>query len=148
MPLGIEAKTRDVVLRVLRADRLEDPDRHHVLRLGERQAWVTWLYWLRLKSKPPTKERTAPSCGLAEIKAPSASGSWMICQLSASSFWMRITAPGRILRVGGVRESSIRSANLSPSPDRVTVSPPRRYALTRLGVASSTSAARMSSLSG
>ena len=38
MPLGIEAKTRDVVLRVLRADRLKDPDRHHVLRLGERHA--------------------------------------------------------------------------------------------------------------
>src|SRR2546426_255483 len=38
MPLGIEAKTRDVVLRVLRADRLKDPDRHHVLRLGERHS--------------------------------------------------------------------------------------------------------------
>src|SRR5258706_50079 len=57
---------------------------------GWRQAWVTWLYWLRLKSKPPTSERTAPSCGLAEIKAPSASGSWTICQSLWSSFWAAI----------------------------------------------------------
>src|SRR5213083_89398 len=33
---------------------------------GWRQACVTWLYWLRLKSKPPTSDRTAPSCGLTE----------------------------------------------------------------------------------
>src|SRR6266581_7720008 len=72
---------------------------------GWRQAWVTWLYWLLLKSKPPTSDRTAPSCGLAEIKAPSASGSWTICQSSWSSFWMRITAPRRLLRVLEVDES-------------------------------------------
>ena len=36
--LGVEAEARDVVLRVLRADRLQDADRDHVLRLGERRA--------------------------------------------------------------------------------------------------------------
>src|SRR6267142_1349186 len=36
--IGIEAESGDVILRVLRADRLQDANRHHVLRLGERHA--------------------------------------------------------------------------------------------------------------
>ena len=30
---------------------------------GWRHAWVTWLNLLRLKSKPPTSARIAPSVG-------------------------------------------------------------------------------------
>ena len=33
--LGVEAEACDVILRILRADRLEDPDGHEVLRLGQ-----------------------------------------------------------------------------------------------------------------
>jgi hypothetical protein len=33
------------------------------LEPGWRQAWVTWLNLLRLKSKPPTRARMAPSVG-------------------------------------------------------------------------------------
>ena len=36
--VGIEAEAGDPVLRVLRADGLQDADRHHVLRLGQRAA--------------------------------------------------------------------------------------------------------------
>ncbi|CAM2149493.1 hypothetical protein PT2222_210130 [Paraburkholderia tropica] len=38
MTLGVEAEVRDVLLRVLRADVVEDADRHEVLRLHERRA--------------------------------------------------------------------------------------------------------------
>ena len=35
MEFGVKAETRDVILRVLRADRLRDPDGHQILRLHE-----------------------------------------------------------------------------------------------------------------
>ena len=38
MLFGLEAEAGDVVLRVLGPDRLQDPDRHHVLRFGQRRA--------------------------------------------------------------------------------------------------------------
>ena len=38
MLVRVEAESAHVVLCVLGPDRLEDPDRHHVLRLGERGA--------------------------------------------------------------------------------------------------------------
>jgi hypothetical protein len=41
------------------------------LEPGWRHAWVMWLYWLRLKSKPPTSERIAPVRGSAETNAAS-----------------------------------------------------------------------------
>jgi hypothetical protein len=42
---------------------------------GWRQAWVTRLNLLRLKSKPPTSAMMAPSFGFSETSAASTSGS-------------------------------------------------------------------------
>src|SRR2546422_3806205 len=38
MPLRVEAEAGDVILGILGADRVEDADRHHVLRLRQRGA--------------------------------------------------------------------------------------------------------------
>jgi hypothetical protein len=95
------------------------------LEPGWRQAWVTWLNLLRLKSKPPTSARIAPSTGLAATKAASTSGNCRICQ-PFSYFCTRITAPRRTRLLGAALSSSMRAANLRPSSPIFRTSPPRR----------------------
>ena len=48
---------------------------------GWRQACVTWLNLLRLKSKPPTSARIAPSVGSVATNADSTSGIWVTLQV-------------------------------------------------------------------
>ena len=68
---------------------------------GCRQACVTWLNLFLLKSKPPTSAWMAPSRGSSATKAPSTSGSCVISQVFFGVFATRITAPRRILILGG-----------------------------------------------
>src|SRR5919204_263517 len=51
---------------------------------GCRQAWVTWLNFVRLKSNPPTSARIAPSRGSTDTNADSTSGNCAICQFFPS----------------------------------------------------------------
>src|SRR5678816_2959943 len=91
---------------------------------GCRHAWVTWLNLLRLKSKPPTSARTAPSCASSEMKADSTSGSCTICQgLLGVSRCTRMIEPRRMRFCGVVLESSARAAKRSDSPPMETFSP-------------------------
>ena len=114
---------------------------------GWRQACVTWLNLLRLKSKPPIRARTAPSAGSSETKPASTSGSCAICQPFLSSRCTRMIAPRRMRLRAAVLSSRARAANFRPSGFTVTVSPSRSTALTSFGLAASTSATRNSSTS-
>src|SRR5688572_841911 len=83
---------------------------------GCRHACVTWLNLLLLKSKPPTSAWIAPSRGSSATKAPSTSGSWVISQVFLGVFATRITAPGRILILGGAFGDRPDWAGRRPSP--------------------------------
>src|SRR6266508_3225635 len=167
MPLGIEAKTRDVVLRVLWSDRLQDPDRYHVLRLGERHAhadgpFVSAVVVFRFPYLPTGEgrvdhHRSVVDDGL-EARTRLAPGLGDVVVLASIEVETADQgANGAILRVGGDKGAlGLRKLDDLPVVGFVFLDAdhgsgpdsPRRYALTRLGVASSTSAARMSSLSG
>src|SRR5574340_315059 len=69
------------------------------LEPGCRQAWVTWLNLLRLKSKPPTSAVMAPFFGLIATSAASTSGSCASrhCGLLPTDC-TRTTAPGVSIR--------------------------------------------------
>jgi hypothetical protein len=115
---------------------------------GWRHACVTWLNLLRLKSNPPTSARTAPVSGSSETNAASTSGSCATCQAFLSSRCTRMIAPRVIRFCATVFGSRARATNFRASPRKVTNSPVRNATLNALGLASSTTAARMSSTSG
>ena len=103
------------------------------LEPGWRSAWVTWLYWVRLKSKPPTSARTAPSRGSIETSEASTAGSCVICQRSFSSFCTRMIAPRRMRWLGLALSPSMRAANLRPSSPISTQLPALAVGLDELG---------------
>ncbi len=70
------------------------------LEPGWRQACVTWLNLLRLKSKPPTIARISPSSGFSEMNAAATSGSCATDHAPLSFCTTRMIAPGRILTLG------------------------------------------------
>ena len=91
---------------------------------GWRQAWVTWLNLLRLKSKPPTRARIAPSCGSSEMKQPrpraAARSASLAVALHPDDGALADAPLRRRLR------SSARAANCSPGPAMTMRSPLRR----------------------
>ncbi|MPN49720.1 hypothetical protein SDC9_197342 [bioreactor metagenome] len=118
------------------------------LEPGWRQAWVTWLNLFFSKSKPPISARMAPVCVDMATKAPSTSGSWVISQAPLEFLMARITAPGRILILGGALGLRPDSAGLRLSPVISKWVPSARAATILRGDASSTTAATTSPLSG
>ncbi|MNK99218.1 hypothetical protein D3C87_1196050 [compost metagenome] len=119
------------------------------LEPGWRQACVTWLNLLRLKSKPPTIARISPSSGFNETKAAATSGSCVTDHvLSLASCVTRMIAPGRILTFGWALADSDGAINRSAVPSIVATSPESSVARTCFGVTLVTTAERRSSLPG
>ena len=92
--------------------------------------------------------RTAPVRGSMATNAPSTSGCWVIVQSPFVDFTSRITAPGRICVLGLDFSAKPDVAGRSPSPVTVADSPVCNTATTLRELASSTTAAFNSSLSG
>ncbi|MCY1213051.1 hypothetical protein D9M72_248090 [compost metagenome] len=118
------------------------------LEPGWRQACVTWLNLLRLKSKPPTIERISPSCGLIDTNAAATSGSWVTDQSRFSSWVTRMTAPGRIFILGCALDDSDGEIKRSAEPSMVATSPDSSVAFTCLADTLVTTAERRSPLPG
>ncbi|MCY1241453.1 hypothetical protein D9M72_543540 [compost metagenome] len=118
------------------------------LEPGWRQACETWLNLFLPKSKPPTSAVMAPVRGSMPMKAPSTSGSCVISQVFLGVLATRITAPRRILMLGGAFAARPDCAGLRPSPEISKASPLARTAVTSLALASSTTAEITSPLSG
>ena len=107
-------------LERLEVDRLDMIQFHNLTdEPGWRQACVTWLNLLRLKSKPPTIERISPSSGLSEIKAADTSGSCVTVHAPFSSCATRMIAPGRILALGCALAASDGAMKRSAWPSMV-----------------------------
>ena len=116
------------------------------LEPGWRQAWVTRLNLFRLKSKPPTIARIAPSPVSADTNAACTSGTCVTSQPFGPSA-TRMTMPGLIRRATGAFSDSQGATSFSPSPVISTDWP--RLRATRIAFASTevTTAGRKSSIS-
>src|SRR3990167_9330639 len=71
MLVGIEAEAADVILHVLRADRLQDADRYHILGLGEpgahrHGAFVLAVVVVRLPHLPAGQEGIDDNRGIVD----------------------------------------------------------------------------------
>ncbi|MCY1364637.1 hypothetical protein D9M69_514500 [compost metagenome] len=118
------------------------------LEPGWRQACVTWLNLLRLKSKPPTIERISPSCGFSDTNAAATSGSCVTDQLPLPSCVTRMIAPGRIFILGCAFADIDGEIKRSAEPSMVATSPDSSVALTCFDDTLVTTAERRSPLPG